>query len=112
MMNRTAAKRLVGGLIAVTGLVGLAGPAEAATTTVNVVDNSFNAATSKIAVGDTVKWTFNGFAGHTATDSTAMNLFNSGTKTRGSTFSYAFTGAGTYTYHCLIHFGMTGKVKI
>jgi plastocyanin len=33
-------------------------------------------------------------------------------KGTGATFSYTFTAAGTYSYYCNIHFGMSGKVVV
>lgn len=39
-------------------------------------------------------------------------LFNATLKGEGDSFSYTFTKAGTYTYYCNIHFGMSAKVIV
>jgi plastocyanin len=70
--------------------------------------------TTTIHVGDTVKWTW-GSSDHSSTadagawDSTVMNS--------GSVFSFKFTSAGNFPYHCVIHgaaggIGMSGTVVV
>jgi len=44
--------------------------------------------------------------------SDSSGLFNSGIMHPNDTFSYQFASNGTYGYHCLVHGGETGKVKV
>jgi plastocyanin len=39
-------------------------------------------------------------------------LFNATLKGNGDTFSYTFTKAGTYSYYCNIHFGMSAQIIV
>jgi plastocyanin len=39
-------------------------------------------------------------------------LFDATLKGNGDTFSYTFTKAGTYSYYCDIHFGMSAKIVV
>ena len=103
-------------------------PAAAATTVVVPVgdfwfcDPSFQngVCETKIQVGDTVDWDFNGsFAFHTTTDCgadcnspTATPLWDSGALLGGS-FQFTFNQAGTYPYYCQIHpFTMQGQITV
>jgi plastocyanin len=105
-------KMLVAAFVALLALA--AQPAFAATSTVNVVDFAFNPATVSIRQADSVKWTFDGTNqnNHTATDSTGMGLFNSGSKPPGLSFTFLFKAAGNYPYLCTLHTFMTGTVKV
>lgn len=93
-------------------LVVAALPALAATIPVSVVDNAFSPPVATAAQGDTVEWTWNGFASHTVTDGTGMGLFDSGPRSLGAKFSFAFDSAGKYEYVCVLHFGMAGTVEV
>ena len=63
-----------------------------------------------INVGDTVTWTNNDDSPHTVTADD--DEFNSGNLAEGATWSYIFTEAGTYDYHCNYHGSMTGSVSV
>jgi plastocyanin len=92
-----------------------ASPAFAATTqSVSIADNSFSPATKTVARGDKVKWTNGGFSGHTTTGDSPLNYWGSTTLSHNATYTtpLALTAAGTYPYHCNIHFGMKGKVQV
>jgi plastocyanin len=96
-------------------LTGIAGPAQAATVIVDAVDNQFIPMTATANLGDTVTWTFDPLnnVNHTTTDNTGMGLWDSGPLPAGATFSFQFTAAGTYSYHCTIHPGsMKGKIQV
>ena len=73
----------------------------------------FSPATAKVKQGDTVHWQFDS-SGHTSTDASGLGLWDSGVEPSGATFDHVFAQAGTYAYHCSIHFsfGMTGVVKV
>jgi streptogramin lyase len=65
---------------------------------------SFTPVTAKLAKqGTTLQWSFYGPVSHTATDSTGMGLFDSGVHSFVTYFSFAFTAAGSYAFHCTIH---------
>jgi plastocyanin len=71
---------------------------------------SFTPNTITVAVGETVTWTNKDNVAHTVTSNTP--LFNSGSMSNGTTFSFTFPSAGTFDYHCSIHAGMTGTVIV
>jgi plastocyanin len=63
-----------------------------------------------ITAGTTVKWVNNDNMAHTATSNTAV--FDSGQISSGGNFSFTFTTAGTYPYHCNNHPGMVGVIIV
>lgn len=80
---------------------------------VNIFDFKFSPQSVTIRVGDTVTWTNMGSATHTTTsDSGDPASWNSGDLAPGKSFSFTFTKAGTYTYHCAIHPFMTGTIIV
>jgi plastocyanin len=118
------------------GLPMASGPRAAAaplaqTIDVQISNNYFTPATVRISVGDTVRWTWQGFP-HSVTsglclsdqyeDCTVDNKFCSPTNTNcavgtpsglGFVYSFQFNVAGTYPYFCNQHFGlMNGTVIV
>lgn len=87
-------------------------PTARAATTVNVSISgyAFSPTPVTIQVGDTVKWTNNDGVSHTVVSDSSV--FSSGNIPSGGTYSYTFTAAGTYGYHCSIHTYMTGEVIV
>jgi glucose/arabinose dehydrogenase len=77
---------------------------------VTVSDFAFSPDRLRIAPGTTVTWTFNGPSNHTVTS--LQNLFDSGAKAPGTTFSYTFTTTGSFQYRCTIHPTMRGRVVV
>ncbi|HKV57970.1 MAG TPA: cupredoxin family copper-binding protein [Ktedonobacteraceae bacterium] len=80
---------------------------------VTIVTNStfaFSPQTLPIAVGTTVVWKNNTSAPHTVTSDNGA--FGSGTISPGGTFSFKFTQAGTFAYHCSIHPFMTATIIV
>ncbi len=75
-----------------------------------IADYSFTPATLTVHVGDTVTWTNNGPAPHTATANNGS--FNTGTLQKGQSASHTFTQAGTFAYICTIHPFMHGTVVV
>ena len=63
-----------------------------------VLDSAFSPKTVTVTHGQTVAWSFpaTNDQSHSVTDKTAMGLFDSGTRAPGSSFTFTFTGAGTY----------------
>jgi plastocyanin len=77
---------------------------------VTIESNSFNPASLTIKVGETVTWTNKDSYAHTVTSDNGA--FDSGNIASGSTFSFTFDTAGTYSYHCSIHTSMTAKIIV
>jgi plastocyanin len=75
---------------------------------VRMVGFAFKPATLRTRVGGTVTWRNEDAAPHTATASG----FSSPQLRKGGTYRRRFTKAGTYTYVCALHPGMTGKVVV
>jgi len=63
---------------------------------------AFSPKTLKVKVGMTVTWTNKTTVQHTVTSNDGTT-FNSGFINPGATFSFTFTKAGTFPYHCNIH---------
>jgi plastocyanin len=80
----------------------------AAATSVAIQDFSFGPSSVTVHAGDTVTWSNQGQAPHTATGSG----FDTGTLNHGQSGSHTFTTAGTFSYHCTIHPFMKGTVTV
>jgi plastocyanin len=82
-------------------------------THVAVSDFLFDPTELSIARGDTVVFDFDGPSHHTATDSTGMELYDSGSVGEGGpSLSVTFEAAGTYRFVCTPHIGMGGRVFV
>jgi CSLREA domain-containing protein len=73
------------------------------TASVDVRDGFYSPATASVRQGGTVTWHFQGTRQHSVTDKVGLGpsgsrLFNSGNRSPGSTYSYAFIAAGRYAY--------------
>ena len=77
---------------------------------IQISGSAFVPATITIAVGTTVTWTNKDSLPHTV--SSQGTLFDSGSLSRGATFSYTFNQKGTFEYTCGIHPAMVGKVIV
>jgi plastocyanin len=86
--------------------------------TVNIIGGysaqfSFSPATTTIKVGMTVVWTNASSTPHTSTsDAGSAVTWDSGLISPGATFSFTFTRAGTFTYHCNVHAYMHGTIVV
>jgi streptogramin lyase len=74
--------------------------------------SGFAATSVTVSQGGTVKWTFLGPTSATATDSSGMGLFDSGSKKLVSFFSYKFFAAGTYPYVDTLQPAHKGTIKV
>ena len=126
-MLRLARGPLVAGLTVVFAVL-MAGSALAATTNVSIHNTAFNAPDVKVGLGGTVQWTNNDPFPHTSTSANAnttdANKRNPDTSNgpslwgspniaaNGGTFSFVFSWAGTFNYHCEIHTFMQGSVSV
>jgi predicted lipoprotein with Yx(FWY)xxD motif/plastocyanin len=84
-------------------------PTAGAGQSVNIQSFAFTPPSLPVPVGTKVTWTNNDSVAHTVTsDSGAFN----GSLAPGATFSFTFTQAGTFSYHCAIHPSMTAKIVV
>jgi plastocyanin len=75
-----------------------------------MTNRSYDPQTVTVAVGGTVTWVNQDAPQH---DVVADNgEFSSQLFDKGQSFSFTFTTAGTYPYHCTIHPGMNGTVVV
>lgn len=71
------------------------------TTSVDVIDNSFDPDDIQVGVGQTVTWTWRGVNSHSVTfDDPAVG--SSTVKAEGG-FQRTFDGTGRFTYFCTVH---------
>lgn len=71
---------------------------------------AFSPDTLTVKVGTTVKWTNQDSVAHSVTSDTG--LFDSGELAAGNTFSFTFTQAGTFDYHCAMHPSMIATIVV
>jgi plastocyanin len=76
---------------------------------VTIMNFSFNPKSLTVKVGTKVTWTNQDSVTHTVTAD--QGAFNS-TVPSGNSFSFTFTKAGTYAYHCMIHPSMTATIVV
>jgi plastocyanin len=82
-----------------------------ASATVSMGDNFYSPASVSIAVGDTVTWSNNGQAQHSATANNGS--FDTGVFGPGGSRSHTFTRAGTFSYFCTVHGqSQSGTVRV
>ena len=82
--------------------------------TIAVDDFYFAPGAPTIGRGDTVTFDFVGDITHTATDSSGLELFDSGNVPPGSgpSLSFTYEAAGVYNFVCTPHDGMAGRVSV
>jgi plastocyanin len=95
-------------------------PVSSSTTALTVSNNKYTPAHDSVAMGATLKWTWNsctgdGYGGSTCT-SHSVKFDDGGPSSEiqsSGTFSRTFNSAGTYTYHCAVHgTAMAGTVIV
>lgn len=72
--------------------------------------HAFNPSNITVAVNTTVTWTNKDAVSHTVTSNTGV--FGSALLGTNGTFSFKFTAAGIYPYHCTPHPDMTATVTV
>jgi LPXTG-motif cell wall-anchored protein len=102
-------------LVALFALLPIVGAApRAAAKNVTLKDNLFDPKTITVNVGDTVMWMDQGQNEHTVTADDGS--FDSGDLKTGekTSFSFTFSKAGTFAYHCKYHgsMGMVGTIVV
>ena len=81
-----------------------------AAATVSIKNMAFSPGSLSVVTGSTVTWTNSDTTIHTVTADNGG--FNSGNIAIGATYSMVFSSAGTFSYHCILHPEMTGKVMV
>jgi plastocyanin len=108
----------LGVLVSLPGCSGGYGAANPATTTaasassnsIAIANFAFSPATTTVKAGTAVTWTNKDSTTHAvASDS---GVFQSGDLALNGTYTYTFSKAGTYAYHCSIHPSMKGTVIV
>ena len=79
-------------------------------TAISIKGFAFNPASVTVSVGTKVTWTNNDSVAHSATADDGS--FQSNAIQPGSSFSFTFTKAGTFTYHCEFHPNMTATITV
>jgi plastocyanin len=77
---------------------------------VTIAGFAFSPDALTVKVGTTVKWTNQDAAGHTVTADD--NSWGSGNLEQGASFSFTFSQAGTFTYHCSVHPSMKATITV
>jgi len=77
---------------------------------VTIQNFAFSPSTITVKVGDSITWTNQDTAGHSATADD--NSFDTGILSQGQSKSITFSKAGTYTYHCSVHPMMKATVVV
>ena len=77
---------------------------------VDIGDNFFDPPDVAVEPGSTITWTNKGAVPHTVTADDGS--FDSGRLNPGDSYTVAFGGQGTVTYHCEIHPEMRGSVTV
>jgi plastocyanin len=77
---------------------------------ITIQNFAFAPATISVPVGTKVTWTNMDSATHTVTSDTGA--FDSKNLANGASFSFTFTQAGTYAYHCAIHARMVASIVV
>jgi plastocyanin len=78
--------------------------------TVTIDNYAFSPASITVSVGTTVTWVNNDTTAHTVTADDGS--FDSGNLAPGESFTYTFTSAGSFVYHCNYHPNMEGTVAV
>jgi plastocyanin len=87
-----------------------AGAHKPAKKTVLIQDFSFSPAKIVVKKGTKVTWVNKDEAPHTVTENNGR--FDSGVLERGDKFTRTFRKTGKFAYHCEIHPGMMGSVRV
>jgi hypothetical protein len=78
-----------------------------------VDDDLFDPTTVPVHRGGTVVFDYVGLQHHTATDSSGLDLYDSGVVNGGDPSTwFSFTGAGVYHFTCTLHPWMGGRVEV
>jgi plastocyanin len=82
----------------------------AAANTINLSGSVFSPSTLTVKVGTTITWNNNDNKAHTVTADDSS--FDSGSLAAGKSYTRTFGTAGSFSYHCNFHSGMTGTIVV
>ena len=77
---------------------------------VTAMNFAFSPSSLSVQAGTRVTFTNHDAPTHTFTAN--GGLFDSGDVASGQSYSFTFTKAGSYAYHCQIHSSMTGTITV
>jgi plastocyanin len=97
-------------ILAALGALAAAGPAAAATKTINIYGSSFSPKNATITEGDTVTWVNRDNDTHQVLDN--KGAFVSPILKPGQSFSFTFRASGTYNYKDELHPKLTGTLTV
>jgi len=98
-------------LLAISGIQQRA--ADAAEAPVVLIDNyQFSPNSLTVPAGATVTWINKDSEVHSVESDSTPPTFKSGGLDTDDKFTFTFTNAGTYDYHCTLHPHMTGKIVV
>jgi len=81
--------------------------------TIAIKNFAFDPASLAVKTGTTVTWTKQDSVPHIiASDTGSPAAFSSDSLPAGASYSFTFTQAGTYPYHCTIHPSMKGTIIV
>lgn len=110
MTRRTVAQMVAGGLLVAAGT--MTGAASAAPgRTVAVTNAGYQPASVSVKYGTRITWSFRQGT-HSVTDATRLGLFNSGSKSQGTTYAYTFINSGTFPYRSTVGSAIRGTVVV
>lgn len=79
---------------------------------VSIRDFAFTPADITVKKGTAVTWTNDDTVAHTVTENDGQDGPASSELAPGKTYSFTFSKAGTFKYHCSLHPQMTGTVAV
>jgi plastocyanin len=110
---RAARRAAFGAVLALVALLLLApGQASAATYRVAMQGYAFAPATLTVPVGSTVTWTNGDTAPHDVKTTSGPVAIHSPMLSKGQSWTYTFTTAGSYSYYCTVHPDMTARITV
>jgi len=80
--------------------------------TVDVSDTGLSPAIAYASRGSRVSWQFDGPSDHSVTDTSGMNLFDSGKRGPGTSYSFIPPGSGNYAYADGQDVSTTGSIRV
>lgn len=105
----------IGVIALLIGVIALSGctqsPQNIPPNTVIIQNFAFSPNNLTVKTGTTVTWTNNDSTTHTITSDNGA-FQSSGNLNQGAKYTFTFTKAGTYPYHCSIHPNMKGTVVV
>ena len=85
-------------------------PAPSGGNSVSIANFAFSPTSITVKIGATITWTNNDSVAHTVTSD--RGVFDSGNLAAGKSYTYTFSKAGTFPYHCAVHPSMKASVIV